>query len=407
MKLTDTAIRKAKLAPGATIPRKMADGGGMYLEISPSGSKLWRLRYRRVDGKETTVSLGAYPRVTLAHARAARDHTKLRMKEQGIDPATERRADRLRAQQALGDSFEAVARHWLATKTPKWSAKRPAKVTRRLEVDAFPFLGSRPISEIKAPEIMQVLRRVESRTLYTAHRLKQEMSMIFRYAVQNGRAEIDPTAALRGALETHEPTHFAAITEPKAVGKLIRDLREYPGTAVVKAALRLAPLVFQRPGELRAAEWGQIDLDAAEWRYHVTKTKTDHIVPLSTQAVDVLRELHKLTGSGHLVFPGIRDLNQPMSENTVTKALRIMGYTGKEMTSHGFRAMARTLLAENGWKPDAIERQLAHKPSGPLGAAYDRAAFLPERRQMMQAWADYLDVLAAGNDKVVSIGKAA
>lgn len=400
--LTAIVIDKAK--PAAK-PYKLADGGGLYVEVFPHGSKLWRLRYRRADGKETAVSVGAYPQVSLAKARIERDALK-QGRKQGVDPANSRRMAKLRSKQAAGDSFEAVARDWLGSHATRWSANRVKKITARLETDVFPWMGSRPISEIKAPEVLQVLLRIQGRgVIDTAHRAKQEVGMVFRHAVQTGRAEADPTGALKGALKPRKVKHFAALTEPKAVGKLMRDMGEYRGTPVVAAALRLSPLLFVRPGELRTAEWAQFDLDASEWRYIVSKTGTPHTVPLSKQAVAILRELRAFTGDGRLVFPGIRDRDRPMSENTVLFALRRMGYTGEQMTGHGFRAMARSLLAEQNWNRDAIERQLAHKTPGALGDTYARAQFLGERKQMMQAWADYLDQLAASTSKIVAIGK--
>lgn len=404
--LTDVAIRKAKPREK---PYKLFDGGGLYLEVFPNGSKLWRLKYRRIDGKETRVSLGKYPEVPAPDARTERDRLKAARK-QGVDPATGRRMEKLRGQQAAADSFDAVARDWLANHANRWSATRVKKITARLEQDVFPWLGSRPVSEIKGPEILMTLKRIEARgVIDTAHRARQEIGMVLRYAVQQGRAELDPTPSLRGALTPRKVKHFAALTEPKAVGKLLRDLREYVGSPITHAAVRLAPLLFVRPGELRKAEWAEIDLDAAEWRIPGEKMKlrTPHIVPLAKQAVAVLRELHALTGADRYVFPGARHSHRPMSENTVLFALRRMGYSPDQMTGHGFRAMARTRLVEMNWNPDAIERQLAHKPSGVLGAAYDRAQFFGERKKMMQAWADYLDGLGAGTSKVVAIGSAA
>mgnify|MGYP001570749428 CR=1 FL=1 len=402
--LTDTALRKAKPLGK---PYKLFDGGGLYLEVFPHGSKLWRLKYRRADGKETRVSLGKYPDVPAPKARMERDRLKAG-RAQGLDPANGRRMAKLRSKQAAGDSFEAVARDWFANRSPLWSPGRLEKITRRFERDLFPWIGSRPVSQIEPQELLMALKRVEARgAVETAHRARQEASMVFVYAIATGRAKYDPAAALKGALKPHRVKHFAAITEAKPAGELIGALRTYQGHFVTRCALQLAPMLFVRPGELRKAEWAAIDLDAAEWRFLVTKTKTDHIVPLATQAVAVLRELRPLTGGGRYVFPGIADRQRPMSENTVLQAIRRLGYTKEQMTGHGVRAMARTLLAEYGWKTDAIERQLSHKASGPLKGAYDRAKFLDERRKLMQAWADCLDALAAGTRKVVAIGNAA
>lgn len=406
--LSDIAIRKAK--PRAK-PYKLADGYGLYLEVFPNGSKLWRLKYRRPDGKETRISLGRYPDVPAPKARRDRDALTARRRQEGIDPAAERRIERLRSKQAAGETFEALAREWLGNHAAKWSAKRVTKITSRLTRDVFPWIGARPVSELKAAEILTLLKRIESRgAVDTAHRARQEIGMVMRFAVASGRAESDVSAALKGALKPRKVRHFAALVDEKAVGGLIRAVRTYPGTPMVRTALQLAPLLFVRPGELRAAEWSEFDLDAAEWRIPAAKMKMGmpHIVPLSAQAVALLRELQPLTGVRQHVFPGVHDPKRPMSENTVLFGLRRLGYTPEQMTGHGFRAMARTRLAEMGWNPDAIERQLAHKPSGALGATYDRAQFLGERRKMMQAWADYLDRLAIESNVVAgNFGKAA
>ena len=306
------------------------------------------------------------------------------------------------------NSFEVIAREWFAKHSPNWAASHSEKIIQRLEKDIFPWIGGRPITEISAPEVLAVLRRIENRgALDTAHRAQQNCGQIFRYAVADGRAQRDPCGDLRGALPPVKQNHFASITEPAAVGELLRAIDGFRGTFVVQCALRLAPLFFVRPGELRKAEWAHFDLDKAEWRYLASKTKTEHLVPLASQAVAILHELHALTGHGRYVFPG-RDPQKPMSEAAVNAALRRMGYDTKtEITGHGFRAMARTILHEEiGIAPEIIEHQLAHRVRDSLGTAYNRTKFIKERRAMMQRWADYLNDLAAGG-KVIAFKKPA
>jgi len=407
MKLKDVSVRTAKPADR---PYKLADGGGMFLLVNPNGSKLWRLKYR-IAGKEKSLSIGAYPDVPLADAREARDKAR-RLVAAGRDPGVLKQASKAQARAAAADSFEAVAREWLERKADELAPVTFNKAKWMLEAFAFPSIGSKPLREIHPPDVLVALRAVEARgKLETVHRLKGRISEVFRYAIADSRATSDPTRDLRGAIKSKRPPkHHAALTDPKEIGALLRAIDGYAGTMETCAALKLAPLLFVRPGELRAAQWPQFELDGPtpSWRYFVTKTKADHIVPLSTQAVEILRELQLLTGTRipgrpeatRYLFPSVRTRDRPMSENTVNAALRRIGYSGEQMTGHGFRAMARTLLAEMGWKPDAIERQLAHKASGPLGAAYDRAQFLDERRRMMQAWADYLDVLKRGADVI-------
>lgn len=411
MPLNDPACRKATPQDK---PFRMADGGGLYLEVMPNGSKYWRLKYRH-GGKENRLAFGVYPEIGLKDARNKRDAAR-RLLNEGVDPGAAKRAAKM--SQGGGDSFEALAREWLEQTDAKRVASTNLAIKTRLEADLLPWLGKRPINEIKAPELLAALRRIEARgSLIVAKRLRQIAGQIFRYAVATGRAERDPSGDLRGALKSPgTERHHAALTSPAEVGALMRAIDTYQGQFVTRCALQLSPLLFVRPGELRAAEWTEFDLDAAEWRIPAEKMKMRlaHIVPLSTQVVNLLRELFALTGHGipakpdapRYLFPGARSRQRPMSNNTVNAALRRIGYTGDQMTAHGFRATARTLLAERGWKPDAIERQLAHKASGPLGAAYDRAQFLDERRKMMQAWADYLAALRA-DTKVVPIRRAA
>lgn len=402
--LTDIAIRKAK--PG-TKPVRVFDGGGLYVEVSPTGGKWWRLKYR-FDGKEKRLSLGVYPDVGLKDARNRRDEAR-KLLADGIDPSEHRKAAKSVRADRAANSLEAVTREWFAKYSPNWATIHADRIIRRFERDIFPWIGGRPVAEITAPELLTVVRRIEARgALETAHRALGACGQVFRYAVATGRAERDPAADLRGALPPAKGEHFAAITDPKRVGELLRALDGYQGTLTVQCALRLAPLVFVRPGELRRAQWADIGLDAAEWCYTVTKTDTPHIVPLSTQAVAILRELHGLTGGGQYVFPGARSPKRPMSDNAILAAMRRMGISRDEMSSHGFRAMARTILDEVlGMRPDLIEHQLAHAVRDPNGRAYNRTAHLPERRKMMQQWANYLDKLKAGAEVIPLHGDAA
>lgn len=404
MPLSDVAIRTAKPREK---PYKLADGGGMYLEISPSGGKWWRLKYR-FDGKEKRLSLGTYPEVGLKEARVKREDLR-RLLAAGVDPGENRRAAKAARAEALANSFEVVAREWFAKYSPRWAPSHADKLIQRLERDIFPWLGSRPIADLTAADLLETLQRIEDRgALETAHRAKQNCSQVFRYAVATRRAERDPTVDLKGALPPVVRTHFAAITDPKAVGAMLRKLETYKGHFVTRSALMLAPLLFVRPGELRAAEWADIDLEAGEWRYLVSKTKTQHVVPLARQAVEVLRELQALTGGGRYVFPGTRTSTKPMSEAAISAALKRLGIPNTEMNPHGFRAMARTILDEVlGVRPDYIEHQLAHAVRDPNGRAYNRTAHLPERRKMMQQWADYLDSLKAGGVVVTGTFAAA
>lgn len=394
MSLTDTAIRNAKPSEK---PIRLFDGGGLYLEISPAGGKWWRLKYR-FAGKEKRLSLGVYPEIGLKEARDRRDEAK-RLLGEGIDPSVERKVQKATTVERTANSFEAVAREWHAKYAPSWSESNAKKALARLENDVFPWLGGRPIAELKAPELLAVCRRVESRgALDTAHRVLQTCGQVCRYAVATGRAERDPSGDLRGALPPAKGKHYAAPTDPKEVAGLLRMFDGFTGTFVVKCALLLAPMLFVRPGELRQAEWADVDLDAAEWRFVSSKRDVPHIVPLATQAVAILRDLHALTGHGRYLFPGARDKAKPMSEVAINAALKRMGIdTQKEFTGHGVRPIARTILREVlGFEAEVIELQLAHRKKDPNGAAYDRVAFLSVRKQMMQAWADYLDRLKAG-----------
>lgn len=404
MPLTDTAIRATKPTEKT---QKLFDGGGLYLEVAPTGGKWWRLKYR-FGGKEKRISLGVYPDVGLKDARTRRDDAR-RLLANDIDPSENRKVQKAASTDRAANSFEVVAREWYAKHSPGWAVSHASKIMQRLEKDVFPWLGGRPIAEITAPELLTTLRRIEARgALDTAHRAQQNCGQVFRYAVATGRAERDPSGDLRGALPPATHENFASITEPAKVGELLRAIDAFKGTFVVRCALLLAPLLFVRPGELRKAEWEGFDLDKAEWRYFVTKTKTEHSVPLASQALAILRDLHALTGHGRYVFPG-RDPQKPMSEAAVNAALRRMGYDTKtEITGHGFRAMARTILHEElHIKPEVIEHQLAHRVPDALGTAYNRTKFLKERKAMMQLWADYLDKLKAGADVIPLRGNTA
>lgn len=404
MPLTDTKVRNAK---AQAKPYKLADEKGLFLLVTPAGSKGWRVKYRW-QGKEQLLSCGVYPDVSLAAARQARDELREQLAA-GVNPSLERKQAKLLASQAAADSFEAVANEWMVKHAGEWTPIYAQRMADRLAKDVFPWLGARPISEIRASELLAVLRRIESRgALVIAKRMRQSCGGIFRYAVATGRAERDIAVDLKDALKSGAERHHASIIEPKAVGGLLRAIDGYKGEFISGCALRLAPLVFVRPGELRHAEWKEIDLDAAEWRLPAEKMKArvPHVVPLSQQAIAVLRELQPLTGKGKYVFPGVRSRQRPMSENTVLAALRRMGYLKDQMTGHGFRSMASTLLNEQGWNKDAIERQLAHGERNKVRAAYNYAEHLPERRRMMQAWADYLDNLKDGANRVVAIRRS-
>lgn len=399
MPLTDITVRNAK-------PRdkqfKLADEKGLYLLVHPNGSKYWRMKYYS-GGSEKLLALGVYPDVSLSSARKRRDEARSRLAD-GIDPGDTKKAQKAAKEERSANSFEVVAREWFEKHRLTWAPSHADKIIARLERDVFPWLGEMPVAEVTPPLVLEVLRRIEARgTLDTAHRAKGNISQVMRYAIATGRADRDPCPDLRGAMPPAREKNFPSITEPRAVGELLRAIDGFRGTFVVRSALLLAPLLFVRPGELRKAEWSGIDLEKAEWRYFVTKTKIEHVVPLASQAVAILRELHPLTGHGRYVFPG-RDPKKSMSEAAVNAALRRMGYDTKtEITGHGFRAMARTILHEElHIAPEVIEHQLAHKVPDALGTAYNRTKFLKERRTMMQAWADYLDLLKTGNAPVTT-----
>jgi len=389
--LTDTKLKA--LRPRGKLYR-VTDERGLCIEVHPSGARYWRQRYT-IGGKDKMLSLGVYPEVSLVQARERRDEARA-LVAQGIDPSAERKA----AKDADALTFGAVAREWLARRDV--SPTTAAKDAWLVEKVAIPALGHRPVAAITSPEVLAMLRRYEAADkLETAKRIKAKLSAVFRFAIATGRAETDPTIALRGAIKSPKVRHHAAITDPRKLGDLLRALWGYQGGFMVASALKLAPLVFTRPGELRHAEWSEIDLDKATWCIpaHKMKMRASHIVPLSTQAVAILRELEPLTGRGQYLFPSLRP-KRPMSENAITVALRALGYDGQTMTGHGFRSTASTLLHEQGYPSDVIERQLAHKESNAVKDAYNRAQHLPERIRMMQAWADYLDGLRIGADVV-------
>ncbi len=401
--LSDSQIRAKK--PGEK-PVRLYDERGLYLEVTTTGSRWWRFKYR-FAGKEKLLSMGTYPDTPLKAARDKRDRARALL-EEGVDPSEARRAEKASRSEVVVNGFEAVAREWHATiHLAQVSAGHASRTLIRLEQDVFPWLGGLPVGEIKAPQLLQAMRRIEARgAIETAHRALQACGQVFRYAIATGRAERDPTPDLRGALKAVLVQHMAAITDPKRVGDLLRAIESYKGMPITRAALQLAPLVFVRPGELRKAEWIEFDLDAAQWRIpaaRMKRTKQEklsgaaHVVPLSRQALAILRELQPLTGHGRYLFPSPRTGERPMSDNGVLSALRRMGFPSDEMTGHGFRAMARTLLAERLNVDEAvIEAQLAHAVKDSLGRAYNRTEFLEQRRKMLQTWADYLDKLRTG-----------
>jgi integrase len=397
--LKDVAVRNAK--PSAK-PRKLSDGGGLHILIQPTGGKLWRLAYR-FDGKQKTLALGIYPAVSLEEARKRRDEAK-KLLAHFIDPLVQRKADK---QAGKDSSFRAVAEELIAKLEREGRAQATLSKKHWLLSFAYPAFGHRPVAEITAPELLALLREIEGRGVYeTARRLRSTCGMVFRYAVATGRAERDPSMDLRGALTTPRVTHRPTIVDPTGIGALLRAIDGFDGQPTTRAALRLLAYVFVRPGELRHAEWEEFDLDAAVWSIPAEKMKMrrPHRVPLARQPLAILQELHAITGSGRWLFPSVRTFTRPISENTLNAALRRLGYGSEEMCTHGFRGMASTRLNEMGrWNPDAIERQLAHQEANAVRRAYTHSAeFWPERVQMMQAWADYLDGLKEGG-KVVPL----
>jgi integrase len=392
--LTDMKVQKAK---SKDKPISLFDGGGLYLLITPSGGKLWRFKYR-FHNKEKKLAFGSYPEISLQDARQRREDAR-RLLANDVDPDAVRKAQK-QAKTEETETFGVIAREWYAKFVPMWSPGHAEAIKNRMEKDLIPWLGKLPMKEIKVPIVVESLRRIEDRgALETAHRVRTIFGQVCRYALATGRIEHDISAGLRGALPQPLERHHAAITDPKEVGPLLRAIEGYQGHFMVKCALKLAPMLFVRPGELRRAEWAEIDLDGAVWSIPAAKMKMKepHIVPLCRQAVEILTELKELTGASRYVFPSTRSFTRPMSENTVNAAIRYLGYDRETMTGHGFRAMARTILDEVlHVNPYVIEAQLAHKVPDPLGRAYNRTTHLPERQKMMQQWADYLESLKAG-----------
>ena len=397
MPLTDAAIKNAK---PSRKPVRIFDAGGLYLEVAPSGGKWWRRKFR-YQGKEKRLSVGIYPDVSLRDARERRDELR-KLLSSGVDPSAHRKAEKSANEEASANSFEMIAREWLTKRTGKWEPVTSKRKLERLERDVFPAIGTKPIASLSAATLLPVLRRIEARGAHeVAKRVRQALGPIFRYAIATGRADRDPAADLKDALEHTKETHRAALTKPHEVGALLRAIHGFQGEPTTRAALQLAPLVFVRPGELRAAEWAEFDILNATWRIPASRMKMreEHIVPLSRQAVSILRELQQVTGGkdAKYLFPSMRTRSRCMSENTVNAALRRLGYSKDEMTGHGFRSIASTLLHEHGqWSSEIIERQLAHGERNKVKAAYNRAQHLTERRKMMQWWSDYLDTLRDG-----------
>ena len=402
--LTDTKLRGLK--PKTKVYR-VADTNGLCVEVRKTGAKLWRYRYRYA-GKANMASLGEYPMMTLGEARTERDKLRALVKG-GANPAHVARVERAAQMERADTTFAAVAMELLTKRTKEGLSPGSIKRERRLIDKDLAGIAAFPVASVTAPALLAALRKLEKRgVVETAHRARSFAGLVFRYAIATGRAESNPASDLIGALERPQVKHFASITEPENVGELLRTIDGYRGSPVTIAALRLAPLVFVRPGELRNARWADIDSDTAEWRFIASKTGTPHIVPLSEQALEILRDLRPLTGRGEYVFPGVRSLKRPMSENTINAAMRYMGIDRETMSGHGFRAMARTILDEVlNFRPDYIEQQLAHAVRDPLGRAYNRTAHLAERKKMMQTWADYLDQLREEKGKVVFIQRKA
>jgi integrase len=389
--LTELAIRKA--SPRQK-PFKLSGGGGLYLEVMPNGSKYWRLKYR-FAGKEKRLALGVYPEIALRKAISRRDEARSLLQD-GKDPGMERQIEKLRSRVAAENTFEAVARGWLELQLNKLAPSTFTKALWTLETLAFPWIGKLPIDAIEPVHVLAVLKRVESRGKHeTTHRLKQRIAQVFRFAIASGLTRVNPVTELRDAISPIVSVRRAAITDPVKIGQLLRDIDAYEGSFVVASALKLSPLVFVRPGELRRAEWSEVDIDSAEWRIPAAKMKMrdEHIVPLPKQALTILASLRPLTGEGRYLFPSVRTPREPMSNNTVNAALRRLGYDKLTMTGHGFRALASTRLNELGWSTDVIERQLAHAERNKVRAVYNRASYMSERKKMMQAWADHLDQL--------------
>ncbi|MFM6965834.1 MAG: tyrosine-type recombinase/integrase [Rhodoferax sp.] len=411
--LTDMECRKVVCPEGKKYIR-LSDAGSLYLQVDANGSKRWFFKYTYL-GKSKLMALGKYPAVGLTVARRLRDEAKL-LKATGVDPMEQRKIEKLKAMNPSGETFKAVAQEWLAKQVPQWSDVHAKRCTRQLERDLYPYIGDRKINDLEPVEVLAAVRKTEQRgALETAERGMQLVGQIFRYAVATGRAPRDVTADLKGALTPYRSKHFGAITDPTKLGELMRAIGAYRGGPIVRTALQLAPILFQRPGELRAAAWAEVDLENAVWTIPSARMKRtkegkengdDHLVPLPTQAIELLKPLKALTGHGRLVFPGERDHDRPISDNSVRTALLSLGYSSDLQTWHGFRATARTMLAERlDFDINIIEAQLAHAVRDANGTSYNRTKYLEQRTKMMQSWADYLDALAAGA-KVISLKAA-
>lgn len=402
MALTNIEITKAK---SQDKPYKLSDSGGLYLLINTTGSKSWRLKYRFLS-KEKVLSIGQYPHVSLLEAREARDAAK-KLLAKNLDPNEVKQQKVYEAKKEAANTFESVAREWHEKQKVKWVPKNAARNLSMLEHHIFPFIGNTAIASVKASKLLNTIQKIESRGLSeTAHRALQICGQIFRFAIATDRAAADLSLVLRGALSPVVVKHHASITDPKKIGQLLQDIHNYNGAYLTQQALKLAPLVFVRPVELRSAEWSEIDFTKAEWRIPAEKMKmkSAHIVPLSTQAFNIFKDIRNYTGHQKYVFTSVTSVKRPMSENTVNMALRRIGYDNTQMTGHGFRSMASTILHEQGWSHDAIERQLAHSDRNKVSSAYNYAEHMPLRKQMMQHWADYLDSLRAGT-KVALTGR--
>ena len=395
MELSDTKIRSAK---ASVKDYKLPDGKSLYLLVKTNGGKLWRYDYA-FNGKRKTYSIGVYPEVSLADARDRLEHAR-KLLANGVDPTEAKRAEKSARLSKAANSFEVVAREWFDKQKTVWVDSHANRIIRRLERDIFPWIGVKPIADLEAPLILQTIRRIEARGAgETAHRALQNLKSIFTYAIATGRATRNPASDIGGALAPVKGTHFAAATTPDEVAKILRAIDGYQGTATVMTALRIAPMVFVRPGELRKAKWSEINLESAEWCFTVSKTETPHIVPLSSQVVALLKELHPLTKFSQFVFPSARSFERPMSDNAILAAFRSMGIGKDEMTGHGWRAAGRTILDEVlHYPPHLIEHQLSHAVKDANGRAYNRTTHLPQRKEMMQAWSDYLDKLRKGAD---------
>ena len=413
--LTDKFLKAAKCPPDKHF-KKFSIGQGLLLQVNADGSKWWRFRYS-FQSTEKMLSLGVYPDVTLKAAGERRDELRALLRE-GIDPGAERKREKATQVALTANALEFIAREWHQLQTTKWSASHAERIMRRFEREVFPWLGARDIASIEPPDVLAILRPLEKRGINeTAHRVLESLGQVFRYAIAIGKATRNPCADLKGALAPVQAEHMAALIEPKEVGALLRAIDGHKGSPAVRVALTMSAMLFQRPGEIRGMAWDELDLDAAMWTIPAERMKRrkqdklngqPHVVPLPKQAIAMLRHLHPVTGHGKYCFPGQRDHDRPMSENTINAALRSLGYASDQMTAHGFRATARTIMAEAlNIDPNVIEAQLAHAVRDPLGRAYNRTTYLPQRKTMMQTWADYMDALAAGGNVIPFTTKAA